>query len=134
MITLEQLIKNQKCTGMSDIQIVKTFFDLNNMEEEGMELIYELSKNKIEKLKQERRTVRQWTSYLPSKYLYDNYDLEIADDLHTLELDFISHGLNLTEGRLEWAREHLPNIERPQVYFNPLVDWLKDRGIEFKSK
>ena len=35
--------------------------------------------------------------------------------------------VNLTEGRLEWAREHLPNIERPQVYFNPLVDWLKDR-------
>ena len=134
MITLEQLVKEQKINGMSDIGVIRAFFDLNNMEEEGMELIYELSKNKIEKLKQERRIVRQWTSYLPSKYLYDNYDLEIADDLHTLELDFISHGLNLTEGRLEWAREHLPNIERPQVYFNPLVDWLKDRGIEFKSK
>ena len=38
MITLEQLVKDQKWTGMSDIQIIKTFFNLNNMEEEGIEI------------------------------------------------------------------------------------------------
>ena len=31
MVTLEQLVKNQKWNEMSDIQIIKTFFDLNNM-------------------------------------------------------------------------------------------------------
>lgn len=134
MVTLEQLVKEQKWNGMSDIQIIKTFFDMNNMEEEGVDMIHELSKTKINKLKCERKVVRDWTSYLPSKYLYENYDLDIADKLHTLELDYLSHGCKLSEKRLKWAKENIPNIERPKVYFNPLVEWLDDKGIRFKEK
>lgn len=134
MVTLEKLVHEQKYNGMSDIGVIRAFFDLNNMEEEGMELIYELSKSKIEKLKHERKIVREWTSHLPSKYLYENYDLDTANWLHSLELNYLSYGGKLTEGFLKWAKENVPNIERPQVYFNPLVNWLKDRGIEFKPR
>ena len=134
MVTLEQLVKEQKWNGMSDIQIIKTFFDMNNMEEEGVDMIHELSKTKINKLKCERKVVRDWTSYLPSKYLYENYDLETANMLHTLELDYLSNGCNLSQKRIEWARENIPNIKMPKVYFRPLIDWMKDKGIVFKSK
>lgn len=134
MVTLEHLVKEQKFNGMSDIQVIKTFFDLNDMEEEGMDLINELSKTKIAKLKYKERMVKEWASYLPSKYLYENYNLDLADKLHTLELDYLSHGSELSESRLEWARENVPNIVRPQVYFNPLVEWLEDKGIRFKDK
>lgn len=134
MITLEQLVKNQKYTGVSDIQIIKTFFDLNDMEEEGMGIIHELSKTKINKLKRERRVVREWVSYLPSKYLYENYDLDIADKLHTLELDYISNGGELSKSRLEWAKENISNIERPECYFNPLIEWLDGKGVRFKDE
>ena len=134
MVTLEQLVKEQKWNGMSDIQIIKTFFDMNNMEEDGMDLITELSKTKVEKLKRKERMVKEWTSYLPSKYLYENYDLDVADKLHTLELDYLSHGGELSKYRLEWAKENISNIERPKVYFNPLVEWLDDKGIRFKGE
>lgn len=134
MVTLEQLVKEQKWNGMSDIQIIKTFFDKNDMEEEGMDLITELSKIKVEKLKRKERMVREWTSYLPSKYLYENYELDIADRLHTLELDYLSNGGELSKNRLEWAKENISNIERPKVYFNPLVEWLDDKGIRFKGE
>ena len=134
MVMLEQLVKEQKWNGMSDIQVIKTFFDMNNMEEEGMDLITELSKTKVEKLKRKERMVKEWTSYLPSKYLYENYDLNIADKLHILELDYLSHGCKLSEKRLEWAKENIPNIVRPQVYFNPLVEWLESKGIRFKGE
>lgn len=134
MVTLKELVKDQKWTGMNDIQIIKTFFDKNNMEEEGMDLITELSKTKVEKLKRKERMVKEWTSYLPSKYLYEHYDLDTADKLHTLELDYLSHGGELSNSRLEWARENLPNIKRPQCYFNPLVEWLDDKGIRFKDE
>ncbi len=133
MVTLEQLIREQKCHGMTDIQIIKTFFDLNDMEEEGMDLINELANSKINKLKCKEKMVKEWTSYLPSKYLYENYNLDIADRLHTLELDYLSNGGELSKSRLEWAQENIPNIVKPQVYFNPLVYWLKERGIEFKQ-
>ena len=133
MVTLEQLVKEQKLFDMTDIQVIKMFFDLNDLEEEGVGLITELSKVKIEKLKRRKQMVEDWTSYLPSKYLYENYDLEMADKLHALELDFLSHGCELSELRLEWARENVPNIIRPQAYFNPLIDYLEEKGIKFKD-
>lgn len=134
MITLKQLVKDQEWNNTNDIQIIKTFFTLNNMEEEGVDLITELSKTKIEKLKRKEKMVKEWTSYLPSKYLYENYDLEIADMLHTLELDYLSYGGELSKNRLNWAKENIPNIERPQIYFNPLVEWLDNKGIRFKDE
>ena len=134
MVTLEQLVKEQKLFDMTDIQVIKMFFDLNDLEEEGVELITELSKAKIEKLKRRKQMVEDWISYLPSKYLYENYDLETADKLHALELDYISHGCELSELRLEWARENVPNITRPQAYFNPLIDYLEEKGIRFKDR
>lgn len=134
MITLEQLVREQKLTGMSDIGIIKTFLDLNDMEEEGMELIHELTKSKVEKLKRRQRHVEEWTSHLPSKYLYENYDLDVADRLHTLELDYLSHGCELTSSRLKWAKENIPNIEKPYFYFQPLVEYLDDKDIRFKGE
>ena len=134
MATLEQLVQKQKLFDMTDIQVIKMFFSINDLEEEGVELITELSKAKIEKLKHRKQMVEDWTSYLPSKYLYENYDLEMADKLHALELDFISHGCELSELRLEWARENVPNIIRPQAYFNPLIDYLEEKGIRFKDR
>ena len=134
MVTLEQLVKEQKLFDMTDIQVIKMFFALNDVEEEGIELITELSKAKIEKLKRRKQMVEDWTSYLPSKYLYENYDLDTADKLHALELDFLSHGCELSELRLEWARENVPNIVKPQAYFNPLIDYLEEKGIRFKDR
>ena len=134
MVTLEQLVKEQKLFDMTDIQVVKMFFSLNDLEEEGVELITELSKVKIEKLKRRKQMVEDWTSYLPSKYLYESYDLDTADKLHTLELDFLSHDCELSEIRLDWARENVPNIVIPQAYFNPLIDYLEEKGIRFKDR
>ena len=134
MVTLEQLVKEQKLFDMTDIQVIKMFFALNDIEEEGIELITELSKSKIEKLRSGNQMVEDWTSYLPSKYLYENYDLETADKLHALELDFLSHGCELSESRLDWARENVPDIVKPQAYFNPLIDYLDKIGIKFKDR
>ena len=134
MMTLKQLIEEQKWNGMSDIQVILTFLDMNNMEEEAMELINELAKSKIEKLKHEQRIVREWFDILPSKYLYENYDLDTADMLHTLELDYLAHGCKLSSMRLEWAKENIPNIKMPQVYFRPLIEYLDDKGIRFNCE
>ena len=134
MVTLKQLVANQKFTEMSDLAVIKTFFDMNDMEEEGMDLIHKLTKSKVEKLKRKERVVKEWTSYLPSKYLYENYDLNTANWLHTLELDYLSHGCELSEQRLEWAKENIPNIKMPDVYFRPLIEWLDCKGIRFKGE
>ena len=133
MVTLEQLIETQKWYGMSDIQIIKEFFTQNNLEEEGMDLIHELTKTKIEKMKQKQRISEEWICILPSKYLYENYDLDIADRLHNLELNFLVNGGELSKNQLSWAKENIPNIIRPRAYFNPLIEWLENKDIRFKD-
>lgn len=134
MTTLKQLLDIQSLIGVSDIEIIKAYFIENDLEEEGMELIHNLTKSKIEKLNRKQYMVKEWTSHLMSKYLYENYDLGTADMLHKLELDYLSNGGELSNTRLEWAKENLPKIKKPEVYFFPLVDWLEERGIKFQDK
>lgn len=134
MVTLKELIDEQECNEMSDIQIIQTFFTLNDMEEEGMNLLHELTKSKIEKMKQKHQMAEEWASHLPSKYLYENYDLNTADMLHTLEINYLVNGGELSNNLLKWAMENVPNITRPQTYFNPLVEWLDSKDIRFKSR
>lgn len=134
MTTLKELVDNQEFTRDSDIQIIKTFFILNSIEEEGLDLIYQLTKSKIEKIKTKQAISEEWITQLPSEYLYKNYNLEVADKLHKLELDYLTHGEKLTNTWLEWAKENVPNIIRPECYFNPLIEWLEERGIKFKKR
>ena len=133
MVTLKELVENQKYTEESDMELIRKFFIANNLEEEGMDLIYQLSASKINKLKLYKKNVQDWISYLPSRYLYENYDLETADKLHELELDFLSYGSELSNRRLEWARENAPKIKMPKVYFRPLLDYLSEKEIRFKG-
>lgn len=133
MVTLKELVNEQKLNEMSDIEVIKTFFALNNMEEEGMDFVYELSKSKIEKMKQKHRMAEEWVCNLPSSYLYETYDLETANKLHMLELNYLINGGKLSNNFLKWASENVPNITRPGVYFNPLIDFLRKNGIEFKN-
>ena len=134
MTTLKELVANQNLTGDNDIQIIKAFFTLNDMEEEGMDLIHELTKSKIAKLNHRQYIIEEWVSHLPSKYLYENYDLETADWLHRLELNYLSYGGELSDWSFKWAQENVPNIIRPECYFNPLIDWLEKHGIKFKER
>ena len=59
------------------------------------------------------------------------YDLDTADRLHSLELDYLANGGKLSDSFLKWAKENVPNIIQPEVYFFPLVDWLEERDIKF---
>ena len=137
MITLKQLLKEQEMLdkdGLTDIQIIKSFLTLNDLEEEGIDLIHELTKSKIGKMKKRQHIIEEWVCILPSKYLYENYDLDIANALHRLELNYLINGGELDKRFLDWAKENIPKIVQPEVYFFPLVDWLADKGIKFQNR
>ena len=71
---------------------------------------------------------------LPSKYLYEKYDLDVADRLHMMELDYLMNGGELSKKKLKWAKENVPNIKEPNPYFRPLIDYLEENGIKFKER
>ena len=133
MITLRELVQEQTCNDMTDIQIIKAYFELNDLESEGIDIISELTKAKINKIKNKYEVAETWVCMLPSKYLYENYSLDIADRLHRLELDYLMNGGELSDKQLKWAKENVPNIKMPECYFQPLIAWLEEREIRFKQ-
>lgn len=134
MVTLTELIEKSKYSNVSDLQIIKEYFDINDLEEEGFELIYELTQSKINKLKTYQRIIKEWISHLPSKYLYETYDLDLADNLYRLELSFLSNGCTLSGYWLKWAKENIPKMKVPKFYFRPLIEYLDKEGIRFKGE
>ena len=133
MITLRELVQEQTWNDMTDIQIIKAYFELNDLESEGIDIISELTKAKINKIKNKYEVAETWVCMLPSKYLYENYSLDIADRLHRLELDYLMNGGELSDKQLKWAKENVPNIKMPECYFQPLIAWLEEREIRFKQ-
>lgn len=134
MITLKELVDNQKWNDATDIRVIKAFFELNDLEEDGIDIISNLAKSKINKIKNRYIIAETWICMLPSKYLYENYDLDIADHLHMLELNYLISGGELSVSQLKWAKENIPNIKEPQAYYRPLIDWLEKKEIQFKSR
>lgn len=133
MKQLKDYIEWQKITGMTDKEIITSYFIDNDMEEEAMELSHNLAKVKIEKMKYRIKNIKEWAYYIPSDYLYENYPIETATSLHRIELDYIVNG-EVTEGRLKWAKENIPNIKLPKAYFQPCIEWLDNEGIRFKGE
>ena len=134
MITLKELVQEQTWNDMTDIQIIKAYFELNDLESSGIDIISELTKSKINKIKNKYETAETWVCMLPSKYLYENYSLDIADRLHRLELDYLMNGGELSDKQLKWAKDKFPNIKMPKCYFQPLFVWLEEKGIKFKNE
>lgn len=132
MKELKDYIELQKFTGMSDIEIITSYFIDNDIEEEAMEISHNLAKAKIEKMRYRNNIIKTWTYTIPSDYLYEKYPVKTATMLHRIELDYIVNG-EVTGKRFEWAKENFPNIKMPECYFMPCMDWLEERGIKFKK-
>lgn len=132
MKELKEYVAWQKITGMSDMEIIMSYFIDNDMEEKAMEVSHNLAKARIEKLKNRESIIKTWAYTIPSDYLYEKYPVKTATMLHRIELDYIVNG-EVTGVRLEWAKENFPNIKMPFVYFQPCLEWLEERGIKFKD-
>lgn len=134
MITLKELVQEQAWNDATDLQIIKAYFELNDLEADGIDIISELTKSKINKIKNRYAVAETWVCMLPSKYLYENYSLDIADRLHGLELDYLMNGCELSDKQLKWAKENASNILEPEAYFQPLIRYLEENGIKFKER
>lgn len=133
MVTLKELVYEQEYQDISDMEVIKFFLTQNNLEDEAIEMIAELSASKVRKLMQKQEVMQTWITYLPSKYLYENYKLDVADRLHSMELDYLVNGCELSSRFMKWAKENVPNIKEPECYFRPLIEYLEENGVNFQK-
>ena len=138
-MTLKELVDNQKYTGLSDMDIIEAWFTLNNKESEGMSLITQLSKSKLNKLENTLSYARMWIPTVPPIYEANiGGKHSVSKDVGN-KLDAIIQrhllGMPLNEKLLNWAKETIPTMNTPAIMFVPAIEWLRDEyGIEFADK
>lgn len=137
-MTLKELLTQYWDTTdpIKEAEIVERWFVENDYEDLGLSMISRLSMNKIKKLQDKLSFAQYW---IPSK-IDMNYNKEFANDKPTA--DMLNHiitycmlSLSLPNDILEWAKENIPNINIPKLFFMPALKYLKERyNIEFKDK
>ena len=131
MKKLKDLIDLQPLTGEDDLAIIKRWFIENNLEQEGLSLIPALAKAQTEKIQRKYDYALSWTPSLIDMHTQVK-DNVIADKLNILQtLCTLSADLKNYKDIYEWAKEEIPKMEIPHIFFLPTVRWLQKYGIEF---
>ena len=122
MTTLKGLIEKFGNT-LTDMQIIKEWFTRNNQEAEGLKLVSELAQSQLNKVERKYDYARTW---IPVKVDMRNVcqDKVVGEKLNKL-IDYL----------LIWAKETIPAMKMPPLFFMDTVKWLDERfGIKFKGE
>lgn len=137
MTLKELLIQYGNTTDpVQEADIIKRWFVENDFEDVGLSMIPSLSAHKIKKLQDKLSFAQSW---IPSK-IDMNVNKEFVNDKLTADMlnqiiTYCMLSMPLPDDIVEWAKENIPNINVPRVFFMPTVKYLKGRyGIEFKDK
>lgn len=137
-MTLKELLFQYGDTTdpIKEAKIVERWFVENDYENLGLSMIPHLSMNKIKKLQDKLSFAQCW---IPNK-IDVNCNKEFANDKQAA--DMLNHiitycmlSMPLPDDILKWAKENIPNINVPKLFFVPTIKYLKERyNIEFKDK
>lgn len=139
-VSLEYLVECNRFIKQPDLYLIKEWFIKNNLEEEGLNLIVDLAKSKANKLEASLNSIRNWDLTLQDVWNNqlrankNDYDKETADKLTMLErAGLLNLDLESYITLYEWAKENVPNIDCPKLYYIPTFHYLSKYGIYFKN-
>lgn len=133
--SLRNYVEIGKLFGKSDLEIIRMYLIDNDLEEQGINMISQLAKSKIEKLDMRIRASQfiYDSSLMGLEMLLKKYSRKNALFLYELEHHFAS-SFSLPDKLVEEAREIIPTLNMPQWYYLDLVTYLwLEHQILFKD-
>ena len=132
--SLKELVELGKQSKISDIEIIRSWFIENDLEEEGIKLISDLNYSKVRKLELSLSTIRSWDLLLPEIKPDECYDKKTALNLTNIErIGLLNLDLTKCGDLYNWVKEHIPNINCPKAYYIPTLHYLAKYDIFFKD-
>lgn len=131
MTTLKDLTEMFGKT-LTDMQIIKEWFTRNNQEAEGLKLVSELAQSQLNKVERKYDYARTW---IPVKVDMCDVceDKDVARKLDKI-INFQILERELPDDLLKWAKETIPTMKMPTLFFMDTAKWLDERfGIKFKE-
>ena len=137
-MTLIELLRRHGNTTdpIMEAKIIEEWFTENDFEDVGLAMITRLSSNKLAKVQKQLDFARSW---IPNKVDL-NINEEFANNKATADIlnritTYCMLSMELPTEILEWAKEYIPKMNVPKIFFMPAAKYLKERyGIEFKNK
>lgn len=140
MITLRELVMLQKLTGETDSQIVTRWFIENNLTTEGMEIMYNLAKHKIEDDEwRYGNLVGDMHMYGATESVIKEFGIKDGVKLDDIIRNYIickRTGENFEERYpqfIEWLKENIPQHKLPFVFWRDFADYLESKEICWKD-
>lgn len=141
MVTLKELISLQKFTGASDNEIIVEWFRQNNLALEGLEMVYNLAKKKIEDDSWKNQLLLDdLRMYNMHKEILDTFGVDDGLNMN----HYITHWIisnregedfaEIYKDAMPWIKEKIENVNTPKIFWRPFVDWLHKQGIYFKDE
>ena len=137
-MTLKELLVQYGYTTdpVKEAEIIEKSFVENAFEDVGLAMITRLSAKKIKKLQDKLSFAQSW---IPIK-IDMNVNKEFANDKLTADMlnriiTYCMLSMPLPDDILAWAKENVPNMNVPKLFFMPAAKYLKEKyNIEFKDK
>lgn len=118
--------------SLSDIRLIQEWFTQNNQEAAGLELVSKLAQSQLNKVERKYDYARTW---IPVKVDMCDVcpDEDVARKLNKI-INCQILGLELPDDLLKWARDTIPTMKMPSLFFMDTAKWLDERfGIKFKG-
>lgn len=134
MVTLKEIV-DKYGNFVSDEDKILLYFTENNLESQALEMIPKLAKSQVEKINKKYNYVKVWllNTAIPCDSKGNRFSQDIEDKFRII----VNHHLldeELPEKLIEWAKEEIPKMEMPRIFFVPAYEWLKEKyNIKFKN-
>lgn len=119
--------------SLSDIRLIQEWFTQNNQEAAGLELVSKLAQSQLNKVERKYDYARTW---IPVKVDMRDVcqDKDVGEKLNKL-IDYQILGVPIPDNLLMWAKETIPAMKMPPLFFMDTAKWLDERfGIKFKGE
>lgn len=129
-MTLQEIINKFKPFGVSDMEIIKYYFQVNHCEEKAVDMLTNLSKEIIAQQRNYTSVLKTHVEY--GEYIMHNTEIEEETRWYLLHLynHFITNGF-LYEGELEKIKGIFENLTPKTLEAFPTVfmGYLQSKGI-----
>lgn len=134
--SLKQLVDMQSFNNKTDGEIICDWFSINGLEVEGIEMISKIAKKKMEDDEWNLQKIRGNMTN-PTGFYYSTYPKDIA-----IKFDYLTRCMQLGydlnepffEKDIEWAKEIIPTLKKPTLFWRELWDFFNEKGIYFKGE
>ena len=134
MVTLKELVTNNQYIK-NDLDIIKEYFIVNDLELDGISMLTELAQSKYNKVNERLDIAKYWIPNKPNMRVVNKrltseqqHYINSITDLCILDLDLTQY-----KDCYEWAQKNIPSIRLPKCIFTSVIQYLNRYGIRFKE-